>query len=102
MIRHPPKSPLFPYTTLFRLSQPSARSPPIQPQNPLAAVESSSCRCAPRIQNWRSHTTTDVPPQRTRLDNRPVSPSGVPGRSEEHTSELQSPDHLVCRLLLVK
>src|SRR6201992_3896702 len=65
MIRRPPRSPLFPYTTLFR--SPAATGP--------AAT-------APR---WTGRTST-----------RP------PRRSEEHTSELQSPVHLVCRLLLEK
>src|SRR3990170_7995942 len=63
MIRRPPRSTLFPYTTLFR-SQ--ARTPP----------GSRSC-----------HSNRD-------------RSAGL--RSEEHTSELQSPDHLVCRLLLEK
>src|SRR5258708_24890596 len=40
-------------------------------------------------------------PQRDRLGTRRMEPP-PPGRSEEHTSELQSPDHLVCRLLLEK
>src|SRR3990170_7497345 len=60
MIRRPPRSTLFPYTTLFRS--------PVCPPGP------ASRACASRT-SWRS---------------------------EEHTSELQSPDHLVCRLLLEK
>src|SRR5215216_7801112 len=60
MIRRPPRSTLFPYTTLFR----SPRSTPRRP--------------GPSWSGWRAP------------------------RSEEHTSELQSPDHLVCRLLLEK
>src|SRR5438552_11629733 len=63
MIRRPPRSTLFPYTTLFR----------------------SGCRPCTR----RSRSTP-----RGRAREGP--------RSEEHTSELQSPDHLVCRLLLEK
>src|SRR5215216_7704610 len=63
MIRQPPRSTLFPYTTLFRSSpRPACRLPP-----------------APTPAATRSRR-----------------------RSEEHTSELQSPDHLVCRLLLEK
>src|SRR5574344_2666464 len=61
MIRRPPRSTLFPYTTLFRS---------------LYAVPAG---CAGRGRDPRH-----------------------PRRSEEHTSELQSPDHLVCRLLLEK
>src|SRR6202521_6224806 len=63
MIRRPPRSTLFPYTTLFR----------------------SSCSTAPA-------------PGHAYGSWRPAHPS----RSEEHTSELQSPQNLVCRLLLAK
>src|SRR5438876_4606416 len=67
MIRRPPRSTLFPYTTLFR-------SEPV-PQPPAWA-------------------------ESVRAESVPAPPS--PERSEEHTSELQSPVHLVCRLLLEK
>src|SRR5574340_1590455 len=63
MIRRPPRSTLFPYTTLFRSWGRSSRTP--------------SCRQG-------------------------ACPSASRGRSEEHTSELQSPKELVCRLLLEK
>src|SRR5256885_12164843 len=65
MIRRPPRSTLFPYTTLFRSW----------------ALSSDSPSTTPRA-------------QRTQLSR--------PARSEEHTSELQSPCNLVCRLLLEK
>src|SRR5947208_10312597 len=65
MIRRPPRSTLFPYTTLFR-------------------SRVSSCAFS------ANHAA---------VEERSGSP---PSRSEEHTSELQSPDHLVCRLLLEK
>src|SRR5438552_13980374 len=66
MIRRPPRSTLFPYTTLFRSVH------------------------RPRV-------------VRERVDAGPVDVLvRLEGRSEEHTSELQSPDHLVCRLLLEK
>src|SRR5258708_8423268 len=67
MIRRPPRSTLFPYTTLFR-----------SPSVPVTA----------------STSPARAPPRRSAV------PRGT--RSEEHTSELQSPDHLVCRLLLEK
>src|SRR5574344_2452883 len=63
MIRRPPRSTLFPYTTLFR-----------------------------SIYGWNDRTVAGI------LDNEIY----LGHRSEEHTSELQSPDHLVCRLLLEK
>src|SRR5262245_62408346 len=72
MIRRPPRSTLFPYTTLFR----SVRS------DGTAASPRSTCECAPASMARRVH--------------RPDP------RSEEHTSELQSLRHLVCRLLLEK
>src|SRR5258708_27330454 len=65
MIRRPPRSTLFPYTTLFR-SQCPLRTHGEWPGSAFASVVCEG------------------------------------GRSEEHTSELQSPDHLVCRLLLEK
>src|SRR5256885_8590200 len=72
MIRRPPRSTLFPYTTLFRsLSQ----GPPRQAR-------------PDRVRRWRG------PSAHARL-----APTA---RSEEHTSELQSPCNLVCRLLLEK
>src|SRR3712207_7580074 len=81
MIRRPPRSTLFPYTTLFRSSP-----PPCRPQDPGRndRRRRSACRSAPsRASAPRS---SGVPPR----------------RSEEHTSELQSRQYLVCRLLLEK
>src|SRR5258708_28365131 len=82
MIRRPPRSTLFPYTTLFRSrarprSRASRRSSCAHPRCPLHP---------PALSPPRGAST----PRWSRL------------RSEEHTSELQSPDHLVCRLLLEK
>src|SRR5258708_27586644 len=77
MIRRPPRSTLFPYTTLFRSK---ATNRPSQ-----ATWQESR----PRI----SHAA--------RTSSRTRFSASIP-RSEEHTSELQSPDHLVCRLLLEK
>src|SRR5438552_17151639 len=64
MIRRPPRSTLFPYTTLFRSR----------------TVVAAMRNLLPRTGTWQE----------------------IAHRSEEHTSELQSPDHLVCRLLLEK
>src|SRR5438552_13458689 len=80
MIRRPPTSTLFPYTTLFR--SPSTTPAP----SPGAAVSRSS-----------SPSPTPCPLRSRQSVRRPLA-----CRSEEHTSELQSPDHLVCRLLLEK
>src|SRR4051794_41321506 len=78
MIRRPPRSTLFPYTTLFR---------------------------SPGAASWRetrlpeAATTCAIPPP---IWPAPTTRTCSKSRSEEHTSELQSPVHLVCRLLLEK
>src|SRR5258708_29186015 len=74
MIRRPPRSTLFPYTTLFR-----SHGTTIGPR----PISSGPCHAA-------------------RPASRSSCPAATSSRSEEHTSELQSPDHLVCRLLLEK
>src|SRR2546425_2300157 len=74
MIRRPPRSTLFPYTTLFRS------------QGPPGAQGARGARGRYRLGELRGH------------HRRP----NVPARSEEHTSELQSLAYLVCRLLLEK
>src|SRR5258708_12297191 len=76
MIRRPPRSTLFPYTTLFR----SEQSTSYQPHEPAPLRTDKSIAELAEI----------------------VVFEGAGSRSEEHTSELQSPDHLVCRLLLEK
>src|SRR5258708_11788936 len=80
MIRRPPRSTLFPYTTLFR----SLRA--------LGVVEEEEVDL---VAHFVLH---DAPGEAARIDQSCVQED----RSEEHTSELQSPDHLVCRLLLEK
>src|SRR5256885_12457085 len=85
MIRRPPRSPLFPYPTLFR----------------------SGRRLRARLTVGHPDLSEREPwPFADRLGERPrhapLGEPGAPGRSEEHTSELQSPCNLVCRLLLEK
>src|SRR5437773_5825386 len=82
MMRRPPRSTLFPYTTLFR----SAGAPldADRPGDDGAARRAARAECEPRAERaGRLHQATR-------------------GRSEEHTSELQSHHDLVCRLLLEK
>src|SRR3712207_7258990 len=88
MIRRPPRSTLFPYTTLFR----SPRSHSLC----LARMEFEfkTCSCSHGGMCWRSNDTED--------SEAVLALSSSPGRSEEHTSELQSRQYLVCRLLLEK
>src|SRR5256885_12686083 len=96
MIRRPPRSTLFPYTTLFRSSRESSRSP-----------------CSTRFsrEHGRSWSNREVmaaaDDRRDALAELLALVSSVEDadeaiRSEEHTSELQSPCNLVCRLLLEK
>src|SRR3712207_7039728 len=85
MIRRPPRSTLFPYTTLFRSrSRRGARGCSVAASRS-SRPESSRPPSAPRA--WRG------------IARSPASPRG---RSEEHTSELQSRQYFVCRLLLEK
>src|SRR5207244_11848399 len=94
-----PTSTLFPYTTLFRSAINSfnrsaiflARSFAVMPaagMSPMRGIEinPSGRTTTSRERSWLRHTVT----------------INTSSRSEEHTSELQSPDHLVCRLLLEK
>src|SRR2546426_6062579 len=78
MIRRPPRSTLFPYTTLFRSTEPAPPLASVAPGVPRRIAQAID-RCLSKDR-----------------DDRPE------GRSEEHTSELQSPCNLVCRLLLEK
>src|SRR5258708_10651516 len=81
MIRRPPRSTLFPYTTLFRSSRGRAREP-----------------------NDRNRGDRESSTERMHVNRAAcyIGKCQPHHRSEEHTSELQSPDHLVCRLLLEK
>src|SRR2546426_6961087 len=92
MIRRPPRSTLFPYTTLFRsLVLAHRREPRVREAHRVqhAAGELRHARRGVALPRPRSHGLGDDTSQ------------GVE-RSEEHTSELQSPCNLVCRLLLEK
>src|SRR3712207_7791197 len=96
MIRRPPRSTLFPYTTLFR-SRPAAGTPRAgRAPGPSAAARrggrggaTGPCPSTPRRGGPRRRTS-------------PRRRGGASARSEEHTSELQSRQYLVCRLLLEK
>src|SRR5690348_18163747 len=85
MLRRPPRSTLFPYTTLFRSATSTRPSPTSRTRptcgKPPPPSPPPSCRSSPATGPGRTPTSR---------------------RSEEHTSELQSPVHLVCRLLLEK
>src|SRR2546426_8565159 len=99
MIRRPPRSTLFPYTTLFRSRRPRHHGVAHHPAGRTPQHRGIAERLDVRSQ--LELPGPDPPPRRDR--DRALEPDGVAdGRSEEHTSELQSPCNLVCRLLLEK
>src|SRR3712207_7513656 len=96
MIRRPPRSTLFPYTTLFR-SQAGGGDP----ARPLSRLPQRHAKRARGLRRARRVHRRDHPPRSARGGrDRGCEPRVL--RSEEHTSELQSRQYLVCRLLLEK
>src|SRR5438552_5709322 len=93
MIRPPPKSTLFPYTTLFRSPTTANESWNPVEKNSFVSQQRRRNAAAARLFNAKTLRSKKKPPRRI---------EHITARSEEHTSELQSPDHLVCRLLLEK
>src|SRR3712207_6885729 len=94
MIRRPPRSTLFPYTTLFRSASSAVERSRL---TPITAVRQSLRGRVSELAGWR-------PSERELLASAmlPLLRPSVTFRSEEHTSELQSRQYLVCRLLLEK
>src|SRR5690606_41608493 len=89
LIRHPPRSPLFPYTTLFRSRRASDL---IHRSTSRSRCTADLCTCG---SSFQIRTASAMAPD-------PLAGPPPPPRSEEHTSELQSRENLVCRLLLEK
>src|SRR3712207_7494119 len=90
MIRRPPRSTLFPYTTLFRSST-------------VACLRTRSMyRCISRVLRGARAPLSVTPGQRRSSAVETSQGVATVSRSEEHTSELQSRQYLVCRLLLEK
>src|SRR2546422_6471178 len=90
MIRRPPRSTLFPYTTLFRSSlfvehEPEQRAASV----PIEHLDTSAVALGHELDHVQAQAES-------------LAHAALLGRSEEHTSELQSRLHLVCRLLLEK
>src|SRR3712207_8741263 len=92
MIRRPPRSTLFPYTTLFRSVQVSHRHrrARLRPERPVQAVDEVGGLQLPAVVELHAGAQVEGEGQ------------AIWRRSEEHTSELQSRQYLVCRLLLEK
>src|SRR2546425_7345399 len=87
MIRRPPRSTLFPYTTLFR-------------SRALYSLGRTASNCQGALMNGQPRPATDWDVRIRPLDDAVAHSLGL--RSEEHTSELQSLAYIVCRLLLEK
>src|SRR5258707_11653391 len=90
MIRRPPRSTLFPYTTLFR----SLLDP--------AGIDVAHSRKLAEKHGIRLTCSLGLPANATLPDHPAAAEAFLKKRSEEHTSELQSRQYLVCRLLLEK
>src|SRR2546430_6520300 len=87
MIRRPPRSTLFPYTTLFRSRD----------------VKLAGLRIIKPFDLFREHVDHErIEVESLGKEAKGIRPRFVHGRSEEHTSELQSQSNIVCRLLLEK
>src|SRR3712207_6875929 len=98
MIRRPPRSTLFPYTTLFRSESRMGDA------ERLPRARGATAQHAAALRQWSLYSGYGrIAPgsNALRLDRRRGA-MGRRGRSEEHTSELQSRQYLVCRLLLEK
>src|SRR3712207_6950907 len=95
MIRRPPRSTLFPYTTLFRSLHVE------EPDDSNVTFAAALCpgRTTPKASDRRHRPRRRYP---VWCGRRPAVGRPAGGRSEEHTSELQSRQYLVCRLLLEK
>src|SRR3712207_8494569 len=106
MIRRPPRSTLFPYTTLFRSDVERAKIWSLPEQQPALIGPVMSVPTARRHADWADGFITINQPHETLREltgaYRDAGGRGRLVRSEEHTPELQSRPHLVCRLLLEK
>src|SRR5947208_11563371 len=102
MIRHTPISTLFPYTTLFRSHKKDQKSVAATPRNLDKFLGVRRFRYGKAEDMNRVGQVTGLAWTEVGGELLTIEAAVVPGkgRSEEHTSELQSPDHLVCRLLL--
>src|SRR3712207_7968212 len=101
MIRRPPRSTLFPYTTLFRSRGPGPSDAPIDGERatcrPVHLHRDAEVGADAELREGLFHRS-----RQPRVRLRVVEDVRSPFRSEEHTSELQSRQYLVCRLLLEK
>src|SRR5437016_9936474 len=102
MIRRPPRSPLFPYTTLFRSKGFTTDYCAIVTNTPVKSVNESAGSDQTALVGRPPNQRFQLPQTLSLLCPRLVVGKSTSSRSEEHTSELQSLTNLVCRLLLEK
>src|SRR3712207_7468178 len=101
MIRRPPRSTLFPYTTLFRSRRQRHLPAPADPEVVVAVLALRDHEQPRQLGEPPAQPPGRLgPPVHSRPQD--AQPAGAVQRSEEHTSELQSRQYLVCRLLLEK
>src|SRR5256885_7062674 len=97
MIRRPPRSTLFPYTTLFRsIGLSLSHGFAVEPEQSTVAIVAHHQQAS-----YFGMRSGRIPPDRAGAETQ-AEAAEAEARSEEHTSELQSPCNLVCRLLLEK
>src|SRR5256885_12429648 len=101
MIRRPPRSTLFPYTTLFRSHRADERGEH-ERNGEAGNYAAGGYRVLMQAGSGSGRADSTARPEKNRLPAGCLHPAKGRPRSEEHTSELQSPCNLVCRLLLEK
>src|SRR3712207_8634425 len=102
MNRHPPRSTLFPYPTLFRSAWSTASRPSRPAQNSARRAGSRASNVTASSRDVMASRSDDAGVDLPDPDDARLGAGGAVDRSEEHTSELQSRQYLVCRLLLEK
>src|SRR3712207_8615870 len=99
MIRRPPRSTLFPYTTLFRSRRAATRAAASDFPEPLGPIRITRPGMSATFDSFSFNAGSNVSEYNEALR---ITQAATQKRSEEHTSELQSRQYLVCRLLLEK
>src|SRR3712207_7186675 len=99
MMRRPPRSTLLPYTTLFRSPEAATKA---TVRLPSLRTRKSSSADASAVGRLAAHASPEKDSSAGGSDGTRPRDASTPSRSEEHTSELQSRQYLVCRLLLEK
>src|SRR2546430_12330642 len=102
MMRRPPRSTLFPYTTLFRSGPNRPFAQYLHRRKCLMKDTEKTTKSATAKKRREGFTGEEKAAMKERVKEMKAAADKADGRSEEHTSELQSQSNLVCRLLLEK